>query len=151
MKIIIDTREPKSMAKQFIQYNIVSDIINEALPEGDYGCEFEGGERSNTIFERKAFSDLFGTMGKGYPRFKKEMNRAAARGTRLVLIIEGTIGKVIRGYDMSALKGYSVCQKLFTLWFRHGLMPVFCRDKPELVRYIVEYYSAEGREKFLNK
>ncbi len=129
----------------------VDRVERKKLDYGDYSCVFNDGEVSRTFFERKGFSDLFQTMGYGYPRFKKEMARAKDNGDRLILIIEGSVKEVLKGYKYSTLKGYSIVKKLFTLWIRFGLLPVFCVDRVEMVQFILETYNAEGREKLLKE
>jgi len=150
MKIIRDTREQKPL-EGFEEYHTVSRVVKEGLSYGDYVAEFNDGTRSSTYFERKRMGDLFGTMGKGYKRFKKEMDRAKKDGSKLILIIEGSLTKVLKGHKRSQIKGYSLVMKLFTLWMRYDLLPVFCKDRPEMTRFIVEYYNAEGREKLIKE
>ena len=42
---------------------------------GDYAWETDSGYILPLTFERKSLGDLFSTLGKGYPRFKKEILR----------------------------------------------------------------------------
>lgn len=86
-------------------------------------------------------------MGKGYKRFKKEMVRARDMGATLFLIIEGTLSDVLCGYKHSMMEGHSVLQKLFTLWTRYGLVPIFCASAAECSRFITEFFLSIGREK----
>lgn len=85
-------------------------------------------------------------MTAGYERFKAEMLAAQARGWQLVLLIEDPLTDVYRGWHRSALAGSSCVQKLWTLWFRYGVLPVFCQDRTEACCYIVETYECLGRE-----
>ena len=146
MKILIDTREQNALTG-FEDYNTVSCTESIGLKVGDYACEFTDSTRSDTYFERKSLGDLFGTLGKGYPRFRKELERAEKLNYRLILIVEGTITKVLKGHKYSKMKGHSILMKMFTLWRRYNLLPVFCKDRDEMTRFIVEYYNSEGRNK----
>ena len=141
MKIIIDTREQKLLD---FKYEYVSSVERIKLNVGDYACQFEDGYEVPVYFERKNISDLFGTMGKGYPRFKKEIQRAKDTNVKLILIIEGSMTKVLKGVKYSKMRGTSVVKKLFTLWFKYGLVPVYCQNREDMSRYIYEYYCKIG-------
>ena len=148
MIILIDTREQKPLD---FSHEYITEVKIEKLLCGDYGCEYKDNSRCPIYFERKgSMSDLFNTMGQGYPRFKKEIIRAKENNIRLILIIEGSLTKVLTGCERSYLDGFSIVRKLFTLWLRYGLYPVFCRNEEEMVKYITEFYLAYGRE-FIDK
>ena len=102
-------------------------------------------------FERKSLNDLFGTMTGGYRRFKAEVRRARDLGTQLLVITEAPLGSVYHGTQHSAFPGPSLTQKLFTLMVRHRLPVVFCRNREEMARYILEYFLACGREYSLER
>ena len=114
---------------------------------GDYAAWFEDGHVSTTVFERKSIGDLFSTMGTGYKRFKREMARAELNGTEIILIVEGTFSKVFKGYKHSKLIGISILRKLFTLWLKYGIVPVFCKDRKEMAEYIETYYYATNKRR----
>lgn len=124
----------------------ITGVERRCLSVGDYGCKFENGWEPPFYFERKALGDLYGTMGAGYPRFKKELARARAQGVRLMLIVEATLGSVASGYAHSQMSGDSMVKKLFTLRVRYGLEAIFCDGRREMARYIKEFYCAIGRE-----
>lgn len=121
-------------------------MIDRKLDVGDYGCEFEDGYVVPAVFERKSIADLFGTLGKGYPRFKRCIKRAKDSGKTLFIITEGTLTKVLKGYERSSIKGVSMVYKVFTLWARYGVQTIFCRDRDEMSEYITNYYIACGKE-----
>lgn len=125
----------------------ISETVTKKLEVGDYGVEFEDGVVPLFYFERKSIGDLFGTMGGGYKRFKKEMVRARDMGATLFLLIEGTLSDVLNGYKHSSIDGNSLLQKLFTLWTRYGLIPIFCSSRSECSRFITEFFLSVGREK----
>jgi len=143
MLLLIDSRE--QLPLQFKPDGVLTGVKRVTLPVGDYAAEFNDGSRPPIMFERKGLNDLFGTMGKGYPRFKKEIQRAKNAGLHLILIIEGTLGDVYAGVPHSSMEGASVVQKIFTLWMRYDLQPVFCASRKQMSAYIRETFYAVGR------
>jgi len=141
MKLKIDTRE---QAPLNFKEGVFAEIVREGLPVGDYWCEVEGAEIP-IVFERKSLGDLFGTMTSGYARFKREMARARQAGITLVLIIEGSMKDVAKGYQYSKFDGNAMLKKLFMLWIRYDLFPVFCEDRRTASRFIEETFSAVAR------
>jgi len=113
---------------------------------GDYGAEFEDGHIVPIVFDRKSMGDLFGTMGRGYGRFKKCITRANDSNTTLFIIVEGSMTKVLKGYERSQIKGISMIYKLFTLWVKHGVQTIFCKDRAEMAEYITQFYIACGKQ-----
>ena len=87
LNIYIDTREQKPL--EFTS-DIVSTVQRTKLPYGDYACSING-EKCPIVFERKSLSDLYGTLGKGMSRFKKEINRSIEDGRKLVIIVEAIV------------------------------------------------------------
>ena len=63
----------------------------------------------------------------------------------MILGIEGTISMVANGTPYSEMDGVTLLKRLFTVWMRHGLQPVFCRDREELAWFIRHTYEAIGR------
>jgi len=149
MVILCDSREQKKLS---FSHEYITEVKVEKLLCGDYGCMYKNGQIASVYFERKgSMSDLFNTMGKEYSRFKKEIIRAKENNIKLILIIEGSLTKVLAGCERSYLDGFSVVKKLFTLWLRYGLYPVFCKNEEEMGKYITEFYLAYGREHIENK
>lgn len=143
MVILMDTREQAPL--DFSAYPLVTEVRRVALPVGDYMVEFIDGTRPPVVFERKSLSDLFGTMAGGYPRFKKELLQAKELSLQLVLGVEAHLSKVYQGCPPSQMSGQSCVQKLFTLWLKYDLYPVFAKGRDELTAYMVETFSALGR------
>lgn len=139
MRILVDTREQKPLS--FLEETSV-----EVLPYGDYCAAFSGDTRSSTFFERKSIGDLYGTMSKGYERFKKEMAKAKANNDKLIIIVEGTFLDVLQGYKHSLRNPSTILKQLFTIRVRHGVETVFCSSRNEMARYIVHYYQAQYSE-----
>lgn len=142
MKILIDTREQNPLD---FNHEFVTEIKTMKLDVGDYAVEFANGYVPPVRFERKNLTDLFGTLGKGYDRFKREIERAKVSDTKLILIVEGSLGKVLKGTDFSHRDGFAIVKQMFTIWVRYGVLPVFCKDREECSRYILEYFLAVGR------
>jgi len=145
LKIIVDTREQDEIC--FSKHDIVTGIIREKLDVGDYCVEYKNGYRPPVIFERKSIGDLYSSLFKNYARFRKEVQRAHKKNIMLILAVEGTYTKVGKGYKYSKVKGESMRKKLNTMWYRYNLFPIFCKDRAEMARRIVDLYSALGRGK----
>ena len=144
MKIIIDSREQSELTFDF---PFVTEIMRMKLEVGDYGCQYEDGYVAPVVFERKSIPDLFGTLGKGHDRFDREIARAKDMDIKLILIIEGTLTKVLKGYEHSTISGISIAMTVFSLWLRYGLTPVWCKDRIEMQIFIYNYFAALGRMK----
>lgn len=142
--IKIDTREQKPL-----EFTAGKNTQNTCLKFGDYGCEIETPEGAwidvPIRFERKGFADLFGTMGKGYERFKKEMERAKKDGHKLFLLVEGSLTKVQKGYTYSRISGDTIIKKLAMLEIRYGLHVHYFNNRAEMTRFIEEIYEATVR------
>ena len=137
MVIYVDTREQKPL--EFSPNKVVEQVVRAKLPYGDYGCK-NGGDRIPVVFERKSLGDLFGTLGKGYKRFRKEINRAIEDGVLLIIIIEVDLLKVKKGYKHSKMKGIGVVRTLMTLMTKHHIPFVCCKNRKEMELYISEFY-----------
>jgi ERCC4-type nuclease len=148
MKILIDTREQKPLR---FKHKQISEVITKKLDIGDYGCQFEDGHVVPIFFERKSISDLYGTLGKGYSRFKKEVNRALDSKSQLIIIVEGSLTDVSRGTCHCKRKPQSLIDQVFTLFVKHGLMPVFCTNRAEMSAFITNFYIACGKQYLCQK
>lgn len=142
--MIVDTREQSELV--FALRPPVTGIVHRALEVGDYAVEFEDGLVPPIRFERKSLGDLYGTMTSGYPRWKRLMQRAQAAKLDLWLLVEEPLRTVWAGTPHSTWSGDSMLAKLFTLQVRYRLPIIFCQDRGEMARWIVEYASAVGRE-----
>ena len=143
MKIITDTREQKPLK---FKHPYITEVCSVGLKYGDYGCQFKDGYNPPFYFERKSIPDLFGTFGKGYGRFKKELIRAQKDKAILIIIIEGTLTDILRGCTYSKREPESLEKQLFTLMIKHWVPWVGCRNRTEMSRYITSFYLACGRE-----
>ena len=144
-RIISDSREQAPLSFNKDKFNVVT----EGVPFGDYWCEVPNSEGTYTqvpiCFERKGIGDLFGTMGKGYERFKREMERCKEAKFHMILAIEGTIRDVHKGYEYSSIKGESMLKKLAMLRIRYDLEVLFFEDRKSMALWIEEIFDAVHR------
>ena len=84
-------------------------------------------------------------MTSGYSRFKKELDRAKENNCKIILLIEGSLSEIYGGYEHSEFSGPSMVKKLFTLWVKYDLVPVFCNNREEMKDIILETFEAIGR------
>lgn len=145
MIIIADTREQKMLDFEGIEG--VEKVEEIGLPYGDYTALI-GEERKPVpiCFDRKSFSDLWGTMASdNYERFKREMERAKAASVKLILIIEGSYTEVYNGFERSQYDGVSMLKKLATLYVKYDLEYIFCESRRVMARRICDTYLAVER------
>ena len=143
MIVIQDTREQLPLE---FKHDLITEIQVMKLDVGDYCVKFKNGYIPNVRFERKSIGDLVGTLTSGHERFDKEIERSKNFDVRLIIIIEGTLTKVLKGFEHSKVEGDTIVKILFSLWERYNVMPVFCKDREECSRYIIEFYAAIGRK-----
>lgn len=143
MIILVDTREQNILE---FSNSYITEVKKVKLDVGDYGCQFADGYIPPVFYERKSIGDLFGTLGQGYGRFKNEIIRARENGYTLIIIIEGGLLKVLKGYKHSTIEGITIVRKLFTLWVKYGILPVFCKDREEMSEYIMQFYISIGKK-----
>ena len=135
--ILTDSRESRPL--DFSKYDVK--VVRQKLDVGDYGC-MVGKEVVPVVFERKTVTDAYGSLSKGYKRFRRELIRANDSDIKLILIVEGTLSKVLKGTRYSKIKGISMLRKICTLWQKYGLTPVFVKDRAEMTLFIVEYFQS---------
>jgi len=143
LDILVDSREVKPIS---FKSKHLDSVIVQKLDYGDYMVRFKDGTIPKISFERKGKSDLFGTLGKGYARFKKEIIRSQKDKALLIIIIEGTLSDVIKGHSYSKRKGNSLAKQLFTIMIRYHVPFVCCKDRKEMSLYIVNFFEALGTE-----
>ncbi len=144
--IIIDTREQKPLK---FKAPYVTDTVVKKLDFGDYCCTYDDGTICPFFIERKSISDLFGTLGKGHARFRKEINRATTNGKTLVIAIEKSFNEVWDGYKHSKKKGIEIIRILNTLLFKYKIPHIYCSNRVEMQRRISELFYSFGKMKGL--
>jgi ERCC4-type nuclease len=144
-KLIQDSREQTPLEfKTKDGGGIFDEIVIECLPYGDYACEM-GGLRLPLVFERKSLGDLFGTLGKGIKRFKREVDRARVAGVELRLVVEDSYGDVLNGTKHSMISGRSILRTLATFDIKYGLRYWCFENRKESAMYIEETFGAISR------
>lgn len=144
MILLVDTREQKSL--DFSGLDGIEKVEDIALAYGDYSALIgKENKPCPIIFERKGFSDLWGTMTSGYDRFKRELGRAKSDNVKLILIIEGTYSQVYDGFERSTFDGPSMIKKLATLYVKYDLEYIFCESRRVMARRIFDTFSAVER------
>lgn len=166
MFIIYDTREKKPLSFENLTnvHESFEGTRRATLSVGDYACQFKDGrmccdlrdERGNAVchhFERKSIPDLFGTLTSRRKRrqFKAEIERAHSANVGLILAVEGTFSRVLKGHARSRAEGIVVARQIITLWLKYGLIPMLCKDREEMARQIIEYYASLGRLYYVRK
>jgi len=139
MDIIIDTREQHSLPFKTGNKNTIE---IKTLNVGDYSLK---GLEDKIAIERKSLPDLFGTLGKGNKRFKKELQRAQ-KLDYFAIIIEGDYDKVLNkdfeGSFYTKMKGHVIISILFTIHVKYGINIFFCKDRYQCVRMIKDIFKS---------
>jgi DNA excision repair protein ERCC-4 len=137
MIIVQDSREQLGYWKR--------NIITKKLNVGDYS--FVGGEE-RVACERKHLGDLFGTLGKGHKRFKKEIERALDYDY-FGIYIEGTREQIIKkdfpGSYHTKMRGYVIIKILDTIKEKYNVDVVYCNSrvgcKKAIKKQLLYYYN----------
>lgn len=114
------------------------------LAFGDYSAIVRG-KVVPIVFERKGLQDLFGTLGAGHDRFKRELERAKKAEFKLVLMIEGTYTDVWNGCEYSQIDGRTILKVLATMYTKYDLEYHFCESRRVMARRIADTFSAVER------
>ena len=140
MVIICDTREQKCL-----EFSVPTK--RGTLAVGDYRAEFSDGSVSQVVFERKGIGDLFSTLSGQYERIKREIEKAKEEDIKIIIIIEGSLRRVLAGYKHSQRTPISIVFQLFTLRVRYNIEAVFCNNREEMSQYIFHLFTALERER----
>ena len=132
--IIVDSREQKPYFNKNIEV--------KGLKTGDYSIK---GYENKICIERKSLIDLFGTLGAGNKRFKKELERAQELDY-FAIIIDGTFRQVrdkdFEGSYHSKMKGYIINKILFTLIVKYNIHVFFGGDRKQSKSIIKQIFDA---------
>lgn len=142
MILTVDSREQSPL--DFSGIDGIEKVETAGLSFGDYSAIVHG-KVAPLIFERKNLSDLFGTLGKGHDRFKRELERAKQADFKLVLMIEGTYTDVWNGTEYSQMDGKTILKILATMYVKYDLEYHFCESRRVMARRIVDTFSAIER------
>lgn len=136
LKITVDSREQLALN--------LKDTKVEGLSFGDYAADEE--ITGKTRVERKSLSDLLGTLGKGYDRFQREIERAQAAGYNLVILVEESFSNYLSYPYMPHIRSKmpiecishnirELCQKYPNIQF------LFVAGRKEAVRVVNRIFS----------
>jgi len=144
MIVQIDSREKAPLE---FKHKYITDTIVHKLDVGDYRSIYENGKQSRIVIERKSIGDLYGTLTKGYGRFRKEIERAREANIYLVICIEGSYTKVGGGYSHSKRPAREIQEQLRTIWVKYGVTHTYCVTRKEMAKYIIDTFIWVGRKK----
>lgn len=140
-KIYIDTREQKGL-----NFNFSSEI--KTLKFGDYAFSKEG---TKIYFERKSISDLIGTLSGGYERFEREIERADAANSKLIIIVEEKLSNALNFEYLPHV--YKKDTRVNSSYIFHKVRQLiqkyphiqflFCDGRKECVRVIEKIFSTD--------
>ncbi len=136
MRVLIDSREQKELSFE-------CDTEVKCLKFGDYGCMFSETYQYPVVFERKNLSDLFSSLTQGYDRLRKCFERAAKANYMMIIAIEGTKEKVLRGYSHSARDPESIIKQLETIERKYGVKHIFFGNRAVMSREIEKFFRNE--------
>ena len=150
MIIKVDSREQLPLV--FPCQGLVSKVLTIGLPFGDYWASLQNKDGSEgqdipIVFERKSMADLYGTLSNedGIRLHKEKIRKAEEVGVKLYLIIEGSLSEAYRGVEYSIVEGAPLVKRIFTFKVKYGLEPIFCNNREEMVAYMIETWTAFGR------
>lgn len=141
MTILVDSREQRPLV-------FGCNVERKALTVGDYGARFSDTHICEYIFERKSIGDLYSTLTFGYDRFRREIKRAEDKNIKLVIAIEGTREKVLKGYKFSKRDPASILKQLETIRAKYGVEHIFFGNRKWMARGITDFFLLKY-EKFI--
>lgn len=119
LDIVIDTREQSPW--QFPPD--LATVTQRTLRQGDYALD---GDYSFVI-ERKSVADFIGTIGKGWDRLNREIDRMEMAGCHpLVMIVEGEISDLY-SFSQTSMPVPFLMKRIADLTFR-DVHVLFCQD-----------------------
>lgn len=147
MKLIIDTREQDPLP---FRSGSNTEIVIKKLDVGDYSIE---GFEDKISIERKSLSDLFGTLGSGHKRWKKELERAKDL-EYFGLFVEGTYKDILEEnypkVKRTKMRGYVVAKILNMMELKYPNLHIHCcKDRKEMMLKIKGIFEAFERRKLL--
>ena len=140
LKLIIDTREQNPLC--FRTSKLIEAVETKKLNVGDYSIE---GYEDKIAIERKSAIDLFGSLGKGHARFKRELERAEGMDYFGILVDASFSAIKSKDFDnshFSKMKGHVIIQICMTLKLKYNIDVVFCKDRTESASYVRELFKA---------
>lgn len=124
--IHVDTREQNP-------FQLITPIKHIALNVGDYFCPTN---KSNVYIERKSGKDFISTLGKGYDRFCRELNRARDNKVFVIVLVEEKLSNCLAFNKLPWLNKYT---KINPDYLFHNVREI-CQAYPN-----VQFLFADGR------
>jgi len=120
LTVIVDTREQTPFDMK--QFGFKSEV--GTLKTGDYSIK---GLETDLVVERKSLSDFLGCVGKGRPRFERELNRMKEFKAKAV-VVSSSESEIEEGmWHYSKLTPKQVIGS-YTGWMTWGIPFIFARD-----------------------
>ncbi len=147
--VVVDTREQRPFAFRDITgargRPLVVASVRAGLKTGDYSVE---GLEDVVAIERKSKVDLYGTVGRGRARFKRELDRLAAMEVPAV-VLECDLSSLLRPPERSRVSPSSVLNSLIAWSVRHRIPVWPCPDRrfAEIVTYRLLQHFWANRER----
>jgi ERCC4-type nuclease len=137
--IIIDTREQLKIP--FKNFEVAT------LQTGDYSIK---GYENLISIERKSAIDLYGTLGKGNKRFKKELERSMDLEYFAIVVednFQNIRNKTFENSHFSKMKGYVITQILCTIHVKYNIPVFFTNNQYESKILIKDLFKAYLKNK----
>ena len=141
--IIQDSREKSPLS--FHNKPYIEGVKVQKLDAGDYSIVFSDGFEPPIVFERKEVFEIFGTLSKGFSRFKKELLRAKNKELQVIILVNGSLNKVLQGSPFSKRSPESIVKQIFTLMIKYNIWTAFMASKEEMAEFIYQYALAYAR------
>ena len=138
--ILCDSRE-----QSILDFNNKTVEIS-TLPVGDYTIK---NDNHNIFVERKSLNDLISTFGpKNFPRFKRELIRAQALNSYIILLVENNINTAL-GFDHSTfynrhtqMTATFLFHQIRTLLQEHSNWQIgFCKSRADMQNTILRIFE----------
>jgi len=153
--IDIDTREQLPFPFRHIQDQILPFTVERAtLAEGDYGVRTPADtpKAARIALERKSLPDLYGSLGNGRDRFRREFERLAGYGYA-ALVIEAPWEAILSPSQYlrhdTAMSPKSVVRSLLAWSQRYGVHVFPCPNRQfaeQLTYRLLERWEVDRRE-----
>jgi len=132
ISVIVDTRE--QLPYQFYRQKHIK-VVKDKLIAGDYALkDYE----DKIIIERKTLPDLYGIIGNGRDRFKRELQQLKDGCEFPILLIEGNVSDIFNEFALpyySKIHPNAVIGSLISWSVKYGVHIIFAgnRTKGELI------------------
>jgi len=138
--LTVDTREQDQLFKRPLKGLVT---VRDTLTVGDYSVR---GFEACIGVERKSIADLYGSLGKGRERFKRELEILQFYDRRW-LFVEGTEQETLQWQEYSQMHPNSIRQALVSIEIRYGIPIYFFQYRKDMERKLldlfVKYYKVK--------